>query len=428
MTQMATGVASIVRPSTAGGVETPRFDEKLVSTLHQRSAAGSGYEKIRADCYAQSMALNLPLPNEEWWRYTRADQFPWAALAKAAPVSFQLVDFKTKQEVTPAGIRLITGGEALASLQEQVQAALAGSFQDYPQMLQLALASGVAVIEIAPGARHVEPLLLRQILPAGATAATPVVVILVGEGSQCSIVEDLPQVAGAFSDSPFVAARVEIVAGQGCNFQFTSLQNLPLTATYFARHRVAADRDARVRMIHGAVGSRTARLDLEVRMQAPGAQVDMVGATLADGRRHLDFHPVQNHVAPHCGSNLYAKAVVKDEARCVYAGFIKVAEGAQKTDAYQKNRNLLLSSEARADSIPNLEIKANDVKCSHGASVGQMGEDEMFYLLSRGLTRAQAEKLLVEAFFEDLFAQVTDELLHEYLSNTFLTALQRTAA
>jgi Fe-S cluster assembly protein SufD len=415
-----------VSPPHPTGSPAPRFDEKAVSTVHQRSGVGGAFEKVRADALARVAGMPLPATHEEWWRYTRAEQFPWNTLGDSGKVSFDLREFGTGKPFANPGVRLTTGGEALGTILPRVEELLGRNTGpcsgDYVDLIQRALCSGVAVIEVAPGVQIDPTILISQTIPAGATAASPLIVLFAGAGARCSFIEELPTLAGGL-----LLSRVEIVAAENAKVNFTSIQNLPTTTSYFGRHRLMAETNSVVELVHAAVGSKVARLDLEVNLNGPGAQVNMLSATLADGRRHLDFHPSQVHRAPRCGSNLYAKAVVMQQARSVYAGFIKVHEGAQQTDAYQKNRNLLLSSEARADSIPNLEIKANDVKCSHGASVGQIGEEEMFYLLSRGLTRVQAEKLLVEAFFEDLFSKIKDQAIHAQLSEIFLKQLKHGA-
>jgi len=144
---------------------------------------------------------------------------------------------------------------------------------------------------------------------------------------------------------------------------------------------------------------------------------------VGDKKQHMAFHSVQSHLAPHCRSDLMCKNAMKNTARSVYYGYIRVAEKAHQTDAYQTNRNLLLSPLARADSIPNLEIKANDVKCSHGASVSQVSDEELFYFQSRGLTKMQAEQLLTEGFFHDVLSRLSHQPIREQLSNEVFSKL-----
>jgi Fe-S cluster assembly protein SufD len=139
------------------------------------------------------------------------------------------------------------------------------------------------------------------------------------------------------------------------------------------------------------------------------------GFMFGDTRQHFDLHTLQKHLADHCTSDLLIKGCLKDRARSVYQGLIQVAEGAQRTDAYQANRNLLLSDKARADSIPGLEILANDVRCTHGATIGTVDEEQLHYLRTRGLPRAEAERLVVEGFFVPVLDRIPLESVREQL-------------
>ncbi|HEY6866788.1 MAG TPA: SufD family Fe-S cluster assembly protein, partial [Candidatus Eisenbacteria bacterium] len=147
----------------------------------------------------------------------------------------------------------------------------------------------------------------------------------------------------------------------------------------------------------------------------PGAQVFVHGFMFGEARQHFDLHTLQQHLADHTTSDLLIKGCLKDRARSVYQGLIQVAEGAQRTDAYQANRNLLLSETARADSIPGLEILANDVRCTHGATIGTVDDEQMYYLMARGLPRNQAQRLIVEGFFAPVLDRIPLESVRDQL-------------
>jgi Fe-S cluster assembly protein SufD len=132
----------------------------------------------------------------------------------------------------------------------------------------------------------------------------------------------------------------------------------------------------------------------------------MLGIYIAQGDQHFDHETLQDHIAPHASSNLLFKGALNDAGRSVFRGLIRVHPKAQRTDAYQTNRNLILSDKARADSLPNLEIQADDVRCSHAATVGQLDEEEVFYLLSRGIPKAEAVRLVVFGFFGEVLEQL----------------------
>ena len=147
-----------------------------------------------------------------------------------------------------------------------------------------------------------------------------------------------------------------------------------------------------------------------------GASAVINGAYLTDGDQHLDLDTQQNHLAPHTKSELIFKGALLGKSRTVWQGMVYVAPEGQKTDGYQTNNNLILSNLARADSIPGLEILADDVRCSHGATVGKIDEDQVFYLLSRGIPKQEAEKLLIEGYFNPAFSNIKSETLRERIS------------
>jgi len=147
-----------------------------------------------------------------------------------------------------------------------------------------------------------------------------------------------------------------------------------------------------------------------------GASVKVTGAYYLSGREHVDYDTTQEHAAPDTTSDLAFKGVLDERSRAVWRGVIRVDRGAQKTDAYQENRNLLLSPDAQATPIPGLEIEANDVRCTHGATVGQVDKQHLFYLMSRGLTRADAQRAIVRGFFEPVLARIASETVRDSLA------------
>jgi Fe-S cluster assembly protein SufD len=150
----------------------------------------------------------------------------------------------------------------------------------------------------------------------------------------------------------------------------------------------------------------------------------MLGVYFTDGSQHFDHRSLQDHIAPHCTSDLLYKGALRDSSRVVYSGLIRVAPGANGTDAYQTNRNVVLSDEAKADSIPNLEIENNDVRCSHAASVGPVDEDEIFYLQTRGISREEAERLIVTGFFQEVLDRVPLEEVRSGLESAIEAELR----
>ena len=156
---------------------------------------------------------------------------------------------------------------------------------------------------------------------------------------------------------------------------------------------------------------------IENDLAGPGATSRVTGAYFADGDKHLDYDTFQDHIAPSTTSDFAFKGALRDAATAVWRGMIRVEPDAQKTNAYQENRNLLLSDRAHADSIPGLEIMANDVRCTHGATIGQVDREQLFYLMARGLSHAEAERLIVRGFFADILDRIELEPVREALGS-----------
>ena len=199
---------------------------------------------------------------------------------------------------------------------------------------------------------------------------------------------------------------VEVVARDGSQVQYVALQRLGKGAFYQSQQRTLAGRDATLDTLNVTLGGSTSRVDLNARLLGPGANSDMLGLYFGDSDQHFDHNTSQDHVAPNARSDLLYKGALADRSRAVFRGIIRVHKGAQRTDAYQTNRNLLMSPHARADSLPNLEIEADDVKCSHAATVGQLDEEMLFYLMARGLSRDQAERLVVLGFLGEVLRRL----------------------
>lgn len=209
------------------------------------------------------------------------------------------------------------------------------------------------------------------------------------------------------------AGIVEIYVGKDANLRFVELQSWGRHVWNFSHERARVDRGGNLDWIFGAVGSRLTKNFSDLDLAGEGAQGRMSGFYFTDGTQHLDHDTQQNHLAPHCTSDLLFKGALKGKSRSVWQGMIYVAPGAQKTDGYQANRNLVLDDQARADSIPGLEILADDVRCTHGATVGKLEQEPLFYLKSRGIPQKEAEQLVVEGFFDPIMQRIPFEGVRE---------------
>ncbi|MFM7975380.1 MAG: Fe-S cluster assembly protein SufD, partial [Pirellula sp.] len=199
------------------------------------------------------------------------------------------------------------------------------------------------------------------------------------------------------------------------HLRYVNLQDWGKGSWHFAHQRASVGRDAQLQWTVAAVGARFAQVDQRVEFVEPGARSQVNGVMFTQDRQHLVYNTLQHHKAPHCTSDFLYKSVLQDRSRTVWRGMIKVSEGAQKTDGYQRNDNLLLSDTARADSIPGLEINADDVRCTHGSTSGRVDEELIFYAQSRGFTRSEAIRMIVTGFFQQIFDRITIESVRDAL-------------
>jgi len=212
---------------------------------------------------------------------------------------------------------------------------------------------------------------------------------------------------------------VEIQVGPGAQFDYVHWQDWGRDVFNFTHERARLERDATLHWVLAGLGGRLTKSFTDARLLAEGSTALMSGVYFADHAQHMDYDTEQNHVAGHTRSDLLYKGAVKDKARVVWQGNIHVFPKAQRSDAYQANRNLALSHEARTDSIPGLEIEADDVRCTHGSAVSQIDREEVFYLMSRGIPQPIAEQLIVNAFFQPVLDRIPHARVRRRLEASF---------
>ena len=224
--------------------------------------------------------------------------------------------------------------------------------------------------------------------------------------------------AGEVARAPvqFACGGHDLYAGHGAQVTYIAMQDWSRETLSFQFNATVARRDARVLSLNLHAGARQARHESFSQLQAPGAHSEMLALTVAHGTQEFDQRTLQIHQAPNTSSNLLYKNALLDQAKTIFSGLIVVDPDAQKTDAYQSNRNLMLSDEAEANSLPGLEIQANDVRCTHGATSARIDREQEFYLESRGIRAAQAQELLVFGFFEEVLGKIEHLELHDILT------------
>ncbi len=230
------------------------------------------------------------------------------------------------------------------------------------------------------------------------------------EGSNVTVVDDL--LGGV---DGMQSGVIELVMKDNTVVRYMNLQDFDHSAWNFLTGRAVMGRDTDLRWIQVSWGSRTTKAFLDLELNGPGGHGELLGLYFPTGRQHIDHQTLQIHNAPNCFSDLLFNGALKDRAHNVYMGIIKVLPDAQKTDSFQRNGNLILDGTARADSIPGLEIEADDVRCTHAATAAQVEDEYVFYLMARGLTRPQAERMIVQGFFQEVLDRVPVESVQHKL-------------
>jgi Fe-S cluster assembly protein SufD len=356
--------------------------------------------------------LPLPSTSDEHWRFTDLRGFDpvsnghdrGQALAVAGTGTAMLdLDVAGRVVVTESGIEIVSAPDGVTF--ELLPA-------DYPSKLipdddkfaleNLARWEHGLLVRVPKNVVLEKPLYV-QVTSNGGSLYWRMVVIA-EEGSRFSLIEDL---ASASPETvAYTNAVVELFVQPAAKLEYVSLQNLSQETWHFARHKAWLERDSELDWVIGGFGSKRGKVWIENDLAGPGATSRVTGAYFADGDQHLDYDTFQEHIAPNTESDFAFKGALRERASAVWRGMIRVEENAQKTNAYQENRNLLLSDTAHADSIPGLEIMANDVRCTHGATLGKVSREELFYLMARGLSRAEAERLIVRGFFQDVLDRI----------------------
>ena len=278
--------------------------------------------------------------------------------------------------------------------------------------LHAACWSGGVVVYVPRGVRVEKPFHTLSGLAAGGVDLSHALIVL-EDGAEATV---LAETAGDDQASLHCGA-IEIVVGAGAKLRYVNLQNWGSGTWHFAHQRAVVGRDAALQWTIGALGSRLAKVNQHVALVGDGADTQVNGVMFTEGKQHLSYHTLQHHRAAHCRSDLLYKGALQDHSHLVWRGMIKVDPGAQKTNGYQRNDNLILSETARADSIPGLEIEADDVICTHGATAGRVDDQQIFYARCRGLTRNEAVRMIVAGFFQQVFDRITIDSVRDALGH-----------
>lgn len=371
---------------------------------------------------AAEQARMTPLPNRarHLWRFSNPERFlpnqdplslaptptppPWrldeelAAAVLLSGASVQVVHLSP--EAQSAGVTVAPLGQA--PVQEFLGKAVPPQHGFLEALNAAAFRPGVAVV-VPPKVRLENPIRLRLFAADG--LFFPRVVVVLGEEASAEIVEG--HVGGG--EHSLVLGVTEVFAGPGAQLRYDLVQRWELDVTGHLTSRIVLGEGARAQVALASFGGSMAKVDTGVILQGNRADVETYGVALGTGNQHFDHHTEHIHAASQTHSNLDFKVALAGQARSVYTGLIRIEEQAATCEAYQENRNLLLSEEARAESIPELEILNEDVRCTHGATVAPLDEEQVFYLKSRGIPHHQALRLIVYGFLDQTLSRLPEK-------------------
>lgn len=386
---------------------------------------------IRLSSFEKFAAIGFPTRQVEDWKYTSTRALAEAAFAlphsaSINPLALAQASLKTASRLVfvngiyqpaqsnlPSDISAIALNEAGDEDQDIIRSTLQA--EESLSLLNQAFFTSGVLIKVKKGSRQSTPiqLLYLQTESSESTMISPRNLIFVESGAQASFMETHLGESGHFTN-----AVADIFVKEGANCQYVLEKILPTSNQFVSSHTFHIGRDAHVDSFNLAIGGKLNRSHLIFRMTASGASAKLDGLSLADDGSHIDNVTEVVHLAPNTSSAQLYKGILEGKSRGVFNGKITIVKGAQQVDAQQLNKNLLMSREAEVDSRPQLLIDADDVKCSHGATIGQIDAQELFYLQSRAISKDDAKQMLARAFIGDVIGRIKHESFREHLENT----------
>jgi Fe-S cluster assembly protein SufD len=426
--------STLPSPAAVVGSFTP---DVFAAQLAIQAAAPAWWLERKRSAYATFSSLPMPRRGDEAWRFSNVagltlDGFsvPTEPSRAVVPGDLGLETLATLAFVnnTPAASAsvpaelaargvIVTGLAAAAKNHPDL---LKAHFMAQPQKLgseklaalHTAFVGDGAFIYVPRGVELVAPILVTHVAAGPGAAVFPHTLVIAEENAKVTVIDLFLSADGS---AHFACGANDLYAGHGAQITYVAAQNWSRDALSFQFNSTVVRRDARVQSLNLHLGARQARHESLSQLQAPGAFSEMLALTVADAAQEFDQRTLQIHQAPNTKSDLLYKNALRDKARTIFSGLIIVDPDAQKTDAYQSNRNLMLSEDAEANSLPGLEIQANDVRCTHGATSSRIDPEQEFYLRSRGIAKDAAAELLTFGFFEEVLTRLNHEPIHAAL-------------
>ena len=416
----------------------------FASHLAAQAAAPAWWLERKKAAYEKFAALPLPKRTDESWRFsniqslvldgfalapaqkTAVAPFPVASAASLTFVNNTLMRGAASETKLPAGVIVTTLADAAVKHPDLLRA----HFMAQPQKLgsekfaalHSAFVGDGAFIHVPRGVEVELPILVLHVAAGAGAAVFPHTLVVAEDNAKVTVIDTF--VSGD-SAAHFACGANDLYAGHGAQLTYIGAQAWSRDTLSFQFNSTVVRRDARVQSLNVHVGGRQARHESLSQLQAPGAFSEMLALTVADKTQEFDQRTLQIHQAPNTKSDLLYKNALRDQAKTIFSGLIVVDPDAQKTDAYQSNRNLMLSEEAEANSLPGLEIQANDVRCTHGATSSRIDPEQEFYLESRGIPQHLADELLTFGFFEEVLNRLASDEIHEALRALIQTQFKK---
>ncbi|MCH2114751.1 MAG: Fe-S cluster assembly protein SufD [Pirellulales bacterium] len=395
---------------------------------------------MRSSAFDTFSGLDLPTRSEEEWmrtdiRLLKLDRYaltanspsdsaaPEALLAagvelagrsvsvNSQPVEGGLAEKWAKQGVLFGSLDALVESHA-NRIRPYFERQLIRTDQDKFSALNAAFWSGGTLLLVPRGVQVDQPLHSLSVMTDGGIDLGKTLVIL-EEGAEATFMAETA--SSAVGDGGLHCGSIELIAEKGARLRYVNLQNWGSQVWHFAQQMGHVGEKANLQWTIGALGSRLAKVNQHVALTGQDAEAQVNGVIFSQGKQHLCYNTHQHHMAPFCQSDLLYKGALQDHSRSVWRGMIKVDNVAQRTNAYQRNDNLMLTASARADSIPGLEIEADDVRCTHGSTSGRVDDAQLFYAMTRGYTRQEAVRMIVNGFFQQVFDRITIESVREAL-------------
>lgn len=416
-------------------------DFAFTADMVRKDGLSKHLQNLRQAAWEDYHSLSMPTLKDEAWRRTDLSGMPSDrfylpgkdAYLDLAPLPEDLMKPVADQDhagqvvVLPGGSQIMLAKELIdkgviftdlrtaekkhPALLEKIMGKVVSAKEGKFAALASALADNGIVLYVPAGVSIEQPLHSLIWGPGEYLAHISHVIVWLENGASATYVHEY---ASPTENNPALhAGLVEIHVGDRANLRFVELQSWGEHVWNFTHERSQVGEEGKLDWIFGAIGGNVTKNFAEIDLNGRGSQGRMSGFYFTDGKQHLDYDSQQNHRAPYTTSDLLFKGALIDKSRVVWQGMIYVAPGAVKTDGYQANRNLVLSREARADSIPGLEILADDVRCTHGATVGKIDADQVFYLRARGIPKVEAERLIVSGFFDPIMQRIPFEGVRE---------------